>query len=119
MKNRGLDDIFVAGEVAGHYHALRLSLADSPSHLDHQRDRVGQQRNPQTDPQPKDLSKRKFGSEDNVHGNPRGVKEVDNAGPQLEIGPKPLRDLVRGPAANQPQLIAFQSAPDTKICTGP
>ena len=48
---REISDDFkvLAGEVAGHHHAVRFSLADPQSDLDDQRHRIGQQRDPQTD----------------------------------------------------------------------
>ncbi len=57
--------------------------------------------------------------EDHVHGDPRSLEEVDHADPQLEIRSKPLRNPLRGPTAKRPDLIAYQVAGDTKICTGP
>ena len=85
----------VARQVAGHHHAVRLPAADPSGDLHHQRDRIGQQRHSQVHPQPQDLSQRRVGSEDRVHGHSRSLTQVDDADPQMERGAQPLRHPVR------------------------
>ncbi len=63
----------VACEVDRHHHAVRLSAADPQGDLHDQRDRIGQQRDPQVHAEPQDLPQRGVGLEDRVHGDSRGV----------------------------------------------
>jgi len=81
----------VAREVDGHHHAVRLPGAGPQGDLDHQRDRVGEQRDPKVHSKQEDLSERGVGLENHVHGDPRGVEEMEDADQELEGGPKPLR----------------------------
>ncbi len=69
----------VAVEMDRHHHAVRFSRPDPQGDLDDQCDRVGEQRDPKVHPQPEDLSERGVGIEDHVHGDSRGVEEMDDA----------------------------------------
>ena len=97
----------VACQVDRHHHALRFSARDPPSDLHHQRDRIGQQRDPQVHAEPQDLSQRRVRLEDRVHGDSRGVQEMDDADSPLEAGTQPLRHPVRGPHARANQQITY------------
>ena len=95
----------VACQVDRHHHALRLPAADPQGDLHHQRDRVGQQRDPQVHTEPQDLSQRRVCLEDRLHGDSRGLEAMDHADPPLETGAKPLRHPVRRPHARAAQQI--------------
>lgn len=45
--------------------------------------------------QPKDLSQRRIGPEDNLHGHSRSLAKMDHADPSLEGGAEPHRDPLR------------------------
>ena len=75
--------------------------ADPPSDLHDQRDRIGQQRDPQVHAEPQDLPQRRVRLEDRVHGDSRGVEEMDHADSPLETGTKPLRHPLRGSHARE------------------
>ena len=75
--------------------------------LHDQRDRIGQQRDSQVHAEPQDLPERRVGPEAHVHGDSRGVEEVDDADPSLEAGAKPLRHHVRRQNAGANQQMTF------------
>ena len=59
-----------------------------------------------------------------VHGNPRGVQEVDNADPKLETSIEPLRHHLREPTSSSgpelsPHAKFVPTRADTKKFTGP
>ena len=68
----------VASQVDRHHHAFRFPRPDSQGDLHDQRHRVGQQRDSQVHTQPQDLPQRGVGPEAGLHGDPRGVEEVDH-----------------------------------------
>ena len=95
----------VACEVDGHHHAVRVPAADPQGDLHDQRDRVCQQRDSEVHPQPQAVPECGVGVEVGVHGDSRGVEEVDDADRGLEGGVEPLRHRVRGPHARANQFV--------------
>jgi len=78
-------------------------LEASPHSLREVRLCVAQQRDSQIHPELQDLPQRGVGLEAGVHGDPRGVPEMDHADPPLETGPQPLRGPLGGPHARANQ----------------
>jgi transposase-like protein len=75
--------------------------------LHDQRHRKRQQRDSQVHAEPQDLSQRGVGPEADLHGDPRGLSQVDHADPPLESGPQPLRHPLRRPSAKTNKQIMF------------
>ena len=113
----------VAIEVDRHHGDVRLPARDPQGDLHDQRHRVGEQRDSQVHAEPQDLPQRGVGLEDRVHGDSRGVQEVDDADPQLERSTKPLRHHLRGPTPKPGRPLTHAKLvptfADTKNFTSP
>ena len=94
-----------------HHRAVRLPAGDPQGDLHDQRDRVGQQRDPEVHAEPQAVPERGVGVEAGVPGDPRGVEEVDDADRGLEGGLEPLRHRVRGPPAARRQELSSKPVP--------
>jgi hypothetical protein len=84
-------------------HAVRVPAGDPQGDLHDERDRVGQQRDPQVHPQPQAVPQRGVRVKTGVHGNSRGIEALVVAHTGLEGGPKSLRHPVRRSLARAKQ----------------
>lgn len=89
----------VARQLGQHHSVLPVPAADPQGDLHHQRDRVVEHGHAYVHPQPTHLPERRGGIEGAVHGDPGGVKELEEH-PSLEAGVAELPvDVRRGTGA--------------------
>jgi len=82
----------VDDEVATHHFNIRSAAGDPQSDLHDEHDRVRESCHSQVHTQPKTIPEPRVGIEADLHRDPRSLEELNDAHPQVERSPQPLRN---------------------------
>ena len=87
----------MALELGESEHAIRVSPADTQSHLHHQCHRVAEQCHSQSDQTTQGIPDGRLGQKGALPGHPGSIEKVEHANSRLETSAESIYDLVRGP----------------------